>query len=423
MSEAVKELNKIVTPELFKPICINEGFINHTDECWNDSLSMILLFADTFKEITQPQMYFYKPNEFKKKLLERVINNNATAENKIKTEKAVEIIIQYLDFLSKRFKNHYEYVHFPKPITEQQYERKRRMSAVCGRSTALLGKYFTSPNNYTENYLTKYLKKISELNNDKNQEEHGNDILKTVNLSENILGSLNVPYETDNDKFNKDVSVGGLLSLIPAYLIQIPKKKSIDEDMYTLTIYSKKKYLLPTPESPTGHMISVFKCNNEWFLYDDNNLQINTIDTDVISQFSSYKSPCILEKQTIQIKENDIPYNDTIIVCDCPTVEVTIYIPYLHNFINIKIQQVCREGVLSPSFKIDKSYNDILKDIKYNEVLILNDTFFYNMLESKGGKRLHIQKPKRLRIKQNISKKYKTHKTIIKKRMTRKSRG
>jgi len=49
----VKEANG---SDEFRPICDSEGFYQHYGECWNDSLQMLFLFGDGFKEIVQGKM-------------------------------------------------------------------------------------------------------------------------------------------------------------------------------------------------------------------------------------------------------------------------------------------------------------------------------------------------------------------------------
>ena len=39
------------------PVCINKGFRQHKGECWHDAISMALMYADEFKEMSQERLY------------------------------------------------------------------------------------------------------------------------------------------------------------------------------------------------------------------------------------------------------------------------------------------------------------------------------------------------------------------------------
>ena len=40
-----------------EPTCVKIGFEQHYGECWNDAISMIIVFSDGYKEIMQPLLY------------------------------------------------------------------------------------------------------------------------------------------------------------------------------------------------------------------------------------------------------------------------------------------------------------------------------------------------------------------------------
>lgn len=69
------------------PICDSLGLRQHSGECWSDSLQELFMFADNFKEITQPILYSGE--------LPVVHDDDLAA---------------YLTFMKLRFINHYNYL-------------------------------------------------------------------------------------------------------------------------------------------------------------------------------------------------------------------------------------------------------------------------------------------------------------------------
>ena len=91
------------------PICTNQGFSQHSGECWHDAFSMALLYSDGFKEQTQTLLY----NNEVDKLIEFGMKNRwihlpvIVNIRKELTDKYLRLVKEYLLSLKERFTIHY----------------------------------------------------------------------------------------------------------------------------------------------------------------------------------------------------------------------------------------------------------------------------------------------------------------------------
>jgi hypothetical protein len=104
------------------PICDSEGFYQHTGECWNDELQMILLFGDSLKEQVQPFVMYLDTSE---ENIGKLYPTFTSVERKY--------IIQYLLATQKRFARHYLAEHEKRntcPLNEQGGRAQRALLQI-----------------------------------------------------------------------------------------------------------------------------------------------------------------------------------------------------------------------------------------------------------------------------------------------------
>ena len=223
------------------PVCINKGFRQHKGECWHDAISMALMYADEFKELTQERLYNLSVDD----LISRGNPLHKPVLVTIKPEledKYIRLAREYLSKIKQRFINHYdEYIRLQPTDIVQFHEDdstplQRQKSLELGIDSAVCAY------------------KIGEIYNDIFPEDLGDK-----------HGGSNSKVNITIELFNQYLMRSRFI--YPIFITRNPSeninKYMIDK---TVAIY----VTCHNKDSPAGHAISFYKCNGEYYGYDNN---------------------------------------------------------------------------------------------------------------------------------------------------------
>ncbi len=263
-------LNAEPESTFIEPLCDPIGFSQHKGECWSDSILEAFLFADGFKDVVQPLLYNTFTND-----------QSATEylESKFPNSKMRSSQKRQLMNIAKRFKYHYDILKAMyascntiedkqsciKSFKESVFRSKKKIS-TCG---------FMTPRTRIKAGLKR---EISEhlgpaiATNIRNtyREAFGINASSsgvtggTIQDTILYLSFMIMNFELDNNySIYLDNRTFALLSTHSAI------KDTINE-------FAKAHVLYKRPDSSIlvmqdrDHAIAIFKCNNTWYLYDNN---------------------------------------------------------------------------------------------------------------------------------------------------------
>lgn len=258
--ENKNEINKAFT---VVPICDFIGFSQHKGECWNDTIQEIFLFADGLKEITQPLIYNL---DTRYNVLFELVSSRLYPDSNLNAEKqnTVDKLVKYITLMKVRFVTHYNFLVLSrnglnkperteenKKVLENTYEKKRRLSAVCGIGSAKYGSnlYTGNSNVYVPGLAIKYRNDL---------------LLKLIRIFD--IGFIMSDYkETDT------VSSSNAF-IVSAYILDY-----IDTNTYNL-------------DDDGLHTFGFLKCDSIWKIYDDNRKRFVVINELLIDLFIKEKN-------------------------------------------------------------------------------------------------------------------------------------
>ena len=262
--------------------CDKLGFAQHKGECWLDAVIELLFFADGFKELTQPLFYNMTDEQIERYIDDGIARGvimggtytvtpaagavaagaiaagavaagavaGAAAPVSFRIDRRTEYI-KGIQSIRDRFKQHYDFIVYNEEIvrcptpaaTKQLYDAMTTDPAKLKRSAsadlAVVGaKLFQESE-----------KRRCQLSADDYQ-PGGSSLL----IFNNLCKLFYIPYRTENLSA-EDEAV--------AYLFGLEYLNGMTSDR-TITVNQAN------PVKLFGHATSIFKCNNEWFYYDDN---------------------------------------------------------------------------------------------------------------------------------------------------------
>lgn len=275
-------------------ICVSLGFEQHYGECWNDSLSMILLFADGYKEIIQPLLI---DSTHHSTLIDSFITKVTPPLPPAETGELRDLLEDYLQFLSYRFQYHIQHIK-QRGNSSRKYNRDlRRLSFRCSYETS-----------------TGLLKIIEFLREHDRLSFLDLDMMTLFIIS--IGGRIKTGTESGYVGYNPpgayDHTMKIILKIIHTLFgISYSPEKMSRSKIATYNHSDAAYYLTVLIPSITheSHVVAVFKCNGVWYLYDDNLILLNKL-----SSFSTK------EELTAQI---NVLYEETIIIENCIILQPT----------------------------------------------------------------------------------------------------
>jgi len=243
------------------PICDKLGFSQHIGECWIDTIQEVFFYTDGLRELTQPLFYHLKDED-----IETRVNSHTDIDPSEKDD-----YIQGLKSMRDRFIQHYDFmVHDVKikacqdpravysmynamsseeePSEEEPAGKKPSplVSSLRTKSAKLgvnIGMRFQSPETKAKRSL-----EIPYIPGGHREEE------------ENVLNKLfqlfDLPFQINSVSSTPILAMG-----ITSYYI-VSNKITRTDDKFLL--------LKDTEITPKAHATGFFKCNNEWYYYDDN---------------------------------------------------------------------------------------------------------------------------------------------------------
>ena len=194
-------------------LCDPIGFSNHGGECWNDAIQEILLFTDGIKEITQPILHSLHESK-----LPALI---ATVQEDLLVP-AVAEYAEYIRLMQSRFRIHIAYLQAAN--RESMAEQKRRLSATCGIEAAAA-------------------------------------------MAMAIKGTTGGLRAEDRNKVFADLC---RIFGVPFVVQQLGLGARTFTDAYHAVFLSAMVYDSKTLESEGGHTVAAFRCNEQWYFFDDN---------------------------------------------------------------------------------------------------------------------------------------------------------
>jgi hypothetical protein len=282
-----------------KSLCVDNPYHQHNGECWHDVICMVLHFSDDIKDFIQPQLYNkLSEADFQTKQKNDLFLPLDLEHDKINIYYAN--VFKYIEGLSERFINHYDNdKFFDIKNTVGNYERYeqleeikkipiitkptlvRQKSIQHGVETAVcIRQIFSGYDDGTENIY----------------ESHGGGRQDDLNI-------VNIHNQFFLAQFNKYISI---------HVFPFGYKNIFE------TLYTKKylKYLFDNSFAITmnvnknrmysNHVNSIFKCDNEFYYYDDN-YGIFPIN---ITEFSECIDRMNLDTEHLRIKYNYLADND-----------------------------------------------------------------------------------------------------------------
>ena len=256
-------------------ICDREGFYQHSGECWSDSLQMLYLFADGFKEIVQEQMVKMNcdnviPTNLIKKLRQFLESIKDNSDEKEKIEQILSrsdfdtyqrtLIVTYLKSTQHRFFRHY--------LIET---KRRRVEQEC----------IKDPRHQTNVYSQ--LIDIGKLYRNKGADARSSAGIKVTSLNTiayraTLLDEGSGPGGNDSDQLYihmiyNNIFFGGNLSIInvPQLLPKTAPEFDPNLSKYKSSIKSS------TDDKITGvaigtsqHALLFYMCGNQEMFYEDN---------------------------------------------------------------------------------------------------------------------------------------------------------
>ncbi len=262
------------------PLCDPIGFSQHIGECWSDSILEAFLFADGFKDVVQPLLY----NTF--------TNDRATTEYlESKYEESSVSQKRQLMNIAKRFKYHYDILKSMyascNTIEDKQsciklfkeyVFRSKKKTSTCGFMTPRTQNKVEVKRQISENLGPAIATNIRNTFrgslgiNKGGHEQAGGTILDTIIYLNYMLNSFDL-----DSTYSIYLDDRTYLSL---------SKSDIIKDR--LNQFAKIYSIYKTPDSSIlimhdlTHAIAIFKCNDIWYLYDNNHgifkLRINIPD-------------------------------------------------------------------------------------------------------------------------------------------------
>ncbi len=250
------------------PLCDPIGFSQHIGECWSDSILEAFLFADGFKDVVQPLLY----NTF--------TNDRATTEYlESKYEESSLSQTRQLMNIAKRFKYHYDILKSMyascntiedkqsciKSFKEYVFRSKKKTS-TCGFMTPRTQNKVEVKRQISENLGPVIATNIrntfrESLRINKGGHEHaGGTILDTIIYLNYMLNSF-------------DLDSTYSIYLDDRTYLSLSKSDAIKD---RLNQFAKIYSIYKTPDSSIlimhdlTHAIAIFKCNDIWYLYDNN---------------------------------------------------------------------------------------------------------------------------------------------------------
>jgi hypothetical protein len=244
-------------------LCVNNVYHQHEGECWHDAISMILHFSDDIKDIIQPQLY----------------NKLSEDEIKIKQQKDLflpidldhdkidiyyENVFKYLESISERFINHYDndkLFDIKNYIGNYEgYDRLDEITKIPLKTKSIVARQ-KSIQRGVESAVC-----ISQIFNDlssypidiyKNHAGGNHDYLNIINIYNQFFLAPSNKYITMH------VFPFGYKNIFKTLYTQ-DYFKYLYDNSFAMTI-GIGKY-----RSYSNHVISIFKCNNQFYYYDDN---------------------------------------------------------------------------------------------------------------------------------------------------------
>lgn len=237
-------------------ICVKLGFEQHFGECWNDSLSMFLLFADGYKEITQPLLIDTTSHPALIDAFMKKITPPLPAAEDVVLRGMIE---EYLQYLSYRFQYHITHIQKFGNSLKKGNRNLRRLSLRCSLKTAT---------GILE--ILNFLKKHDRLDflgiNAMTLK-----IIKIMRIKTGLEGGW-IGYEPVGAH---DLIKFGAIEILHSLFGFTDKKRvgmvSTSGTVFLISLKLKDITLTDEEEDDSeAHAITVFKCNGKWYLYDDN---------------------------------------------------------------------------------------------------------------------------------------------------------
>lgn len=243
-------------PLLPGSICVKLGFEQHYGECWNDSLSMFLLFADGYKEITQPLLI---DTDSHPALIDAFMKKITPALPAAEDAVLRGMLEEYLQFLSYRFQYHIKHIKEVGNSVRKVNRSIRRLSLTCSLKTAtglLEILNFLKKHNRLDflgiNAMSLHIIKRMHIETGMERNWVGYDPVGTISqIKFGVLELLHRLFGISDKKRVGTVTTSGTVFVIS---LTLKDEDTDDED----------------DEDDEAHVITVFKCNDKWYLYDDN---------------------------------------------------------------------------------------------------------------------------------------------------------
>lgn len=228
-------------------ICVTLGFEQHFGECWNDSLSMLLLFADGYKEITQPLLIDTTSHPALIDAFMKKISPPLPKEDDISLRNMLE---EYLQYLSYRFQYHVKHIQEQGNRVLKKNRDLRRLSLHCSLKTATgilnILNFLKKHDRYITTSTKVLLMPTIAVKTGMERGWVGYEPVGVFHTTKmDVLNLLHIMFGITDKTIFEDFSRNG-----QAYILSIQIK---DED-----------------DDAESHSICIFKCDKRWYLYDDN---------------------------------------------------------------------------------------------------------------------------------------------------------
>ncbi len=269
-----------------KELCDSEGFYQHLGECWHDAFQMILFFADTYKEITQP---FFINNKITKELIlhNSLGNLDAKPEDFPELSNYTELFRIYFERVQRRFLRHYLMESERKNILATCDPGGEPGETAKQQLLNIAGKYRQRGKNAVESaFLVKFLTKEKETKETKEKALKKRSFFSIVPFVQNPNTSLFNKAEENYAKYKKNIDFRGgnwpeekfMESVFNIIIQQGVNPRKIFKNAFTnsnpllsnIKQYSAVYISSFLTSTGYGHALCGYVCGNIQYFYEDN---------------------------------------------------------------------------------------------------------------------------------------------------------